>query len=261
MTGCGPDYHFNRLEKLYKKGRYLDAAVSYERFYNKNPNHTKAPLALLRAAEIYNYKIRLPSKAASLYKTILTSHSSDKFYVSEAKKGFVRSPDYFPLVAGAKWIEVDSATGGNNMKAEWTMSEVSTGVFLLSRKFMAGARTVTEKKSCYKYEDFVIREMPSLDSGVSWIFMEYPFLPGKRWSVKKDWKNVFLTVESVSAKVETRAGTFEDCLKISESYEDLPEVKKYNYYAPYVGWVLTTISSGGRETRNSELQSYKIPGN
>ncbi len=259
LVGCGPDHQLKRAEKLIEKEQHLDAAVSLERFYNKYPTHKLAPRAILKSAGIYNYKMRLPSKAASLYKTVLASYGDFADYAAEAMRGLLKSPDYFPLVHGASWLEGDSASGGTNMRAEWKVLEVSTGVFELSKKFMAAGKIVTKKKSFFKHEKFALIESPAIKSSIAWIFLEYPLNPGKKWSSVRAGKNVIFSIDSATNRVETRAGVFDDCLKISERYHDMPGVVKYNYYAPYVGWVLTTISTGKVEHRNSELISYKIP--
>ena len=67
------------------------------------------------------------------------------------------------------------------------------------------------------------------------------------------------TILENDAAVKVKAGEFSGCIKISEEYPGLSNSRKYNYYAPEIGWVLTTTSaSGQQEFRNTELISYKI---
>ncbi|MDI6757786.1 MAG: hypothetical protein QME32_07190 [Endomicrobiia bacterium] len=262
--GCAARYDFDGAAKLAAVGRHLDAAARYERFADSRSGHELTPEALLRAAEIYNYKLRLPAKAASLYRRLQKDYSSDAAIVARAAKGLLISPDYFPLFTGAEWVEGDSATGGSNMKAVWTAQEISTGVFRVEKKFFAGAKAVTTRRNYFTFKDYALIEKPSAPAapGVSAssdeVFLEYPIYHGKKWRRRDGSRVVEITAEFVSEPVVTRAGTFTECLRIAERYSDSPGVTRYNYYSPYVGWALTTISVARGEHRNSELISFKL---
>ncbi len=66
-------------------------------------------------------------------------------------------------------------------------------------------------------------------------------------------------VEAEKLQVTVKAGSFEGCLKISEESQAARGSRKYIYYAPEVGWILTSVAAaGGEEHRNTELLSYKI---
>lgn len=259
VIGCGPEHEFKRAVVFRQKKHYIRSAVAFEKFHKKYPNHKLAPLALLNSAELYNYKLKLPSKAALLYHRILSEYSHSSEFVEKAKNGLVSSPDYFPLKNNSVWIEGDSATGGSNMKAEWKLTEISTGVFFMSKKIMSGGKVVAQTKHYFKYDGYSILEMSSQKNKHNWIFLQYPFMPDRRWRVAgKGGRSATLWIDGVGLKVKVVAGNFEDCIRVAKRFDDMPAAIKYNYYAPYVGWVLTSILSGGREYRNSELLSYKI---
>ncbi len=264
FIGCA-GYEISRLNKMLSRGKFVDAAVGFERFALKNPSHQFAPYALLRAAQIYNYCLRLPSKSASLYRKIEEDFSSRPDLVEKARQGLLRSPDYMPLVEGARWIEGDSASGGSNMRAVWTAQEISTGSFLIEKKYTAGgteSRSVAIKKLYYIYKGSAIIEKSSLSDSPDKekIFFDYPLYHGKKWRYYDKSSNVTLEyqIEFVPGIVEVRAGKFFDCIRIGEK-TTTSSVIKYDYYAPYVGWILTSVGGGRAEHRNSELISYELP--
>lgn len=271
--GCSDRYDFDGAAKLAVVGRHLDAAARYERFADSRSSHELTPEALLRAAEIYNYKLRLPAKAASLYRRLQKDYSSDAAVVERAAKGLLISPDYFPLFNGAEWVEGDSATGGSNMKAVWTAQEISTGVFRVEKKFFAGHKVVTTRRNYFTFKGYALIEsafipQPAIATATAALaasepsdgaFLEYPIYHGKKWRRRDGSRVAEITAEFVSEPVVTRAGTFTECLRIAERYSDSPGVTRYNYYSPYVGWALTTISVARGEHRNSELISFKLP--
>ncbi|MFH1422668.1 MAG: hypothetical protein ABIH42_08170 [Planctomycetota bacterium] len=145
------------------------------------------------------------------------------------------------------------------MRSEWICSVVPGGKFLIRRRISAGRSFVTEVKRYFQKNTFELREFVKPDSDKYTVVMSYPFVEGRSWRTEKDGRVVKICIESTSAIVKVKAGEFGNCMKISEHYLDLPGSTKYNYYAPEVGWVLTTTALvGGTEHRSSELLSYKI---
>jgi hypothetical protein len=111
----------------------------------------------------------------------------------------------------------------------------------------------------YRKEDYELREYTKPGAKNYTAVLTYPFIQGRSWRTKKDDRKVVYKIVSTNAAVKVKAGNFSGCLKISESYPALPGSVKYIYYAPEVGWVLTTTAKvGGREHRNSELLSYSL---
>jgi len=258
MSGCS-GYEVARLKRLEAAGKFIDAAVGFERFALKNPSSRLAPYALLDAARIYNYELRLPAKSSSIYRKIEQDYASRPDIVAKAREGLLRSPDYMPLADGARWVEGDSASGGSNMKAVWTAKEVSTGSFILEKRYTAGtdSRSVALKKVFYVFDGYSLVEKQALSSPDGRIFLEYPIYHGKEWK----YGELALRIEFVPGVVEVKAGKFAECIRIAERTTS-GSVTKYNYYAPYVGWILTTVAtSAGGEHRNSELISYEFPQN
>jgi VanZ family protein len=256
----GASHDFMRAAKLAEAGRYVDAAVRYERFADRRPSHRLASSAIFEAAGIYNFQLRLPAKAASLYRRAEADYSSDPALLVRARAGLLRSPDYFPLIDGAQWVEGDSATGGANMKAIWSAHEVSTGVFRVDKKFFAGPMVVTTRSVYYAVSGYALLESQSRPDSGSAVFLEHPIYHGKKWSRRDGARVAGITVEFVPTAVKVRAGVFGECIRIGEKYTDSPGVIRYSYYAPYVGWVLTTISGSRGEHRNSELITFKLRG-
>jgi VanZ family protein len=256
----GARHDFTRAEKLAAAGRYVDAAVRYERFASKRGSHSLAPSAVFAAAGIYNFRLRLPAKAASLYRRAEVDYASDPSMLARAREGLLKSPDYFPLIDGAEWVEGDSATGGSNMKAIWSAHEASTGVFRVDKKFLAGPKVVTTRSAYYAVSGYALLESQSPSFVDAAVFLEHPIYHGKKWSRRDGHRRAELTVEVVPTIVKVKAGSFGECIRIGEKYADSPGVVRYSYYAPYVGWVLTTIAGSRGEHRNSELITFKLRG-
>jgi len=82
----------------------------------------------------------------------------------------------------------------------------------------------------------------------------YPLEVNKEWTVG----NIRYTIISKNENVEIIAGKFTDCLKIKKQFMKTPSWS-YEYYAPEVGKILTTQSSGYSEKRVTELKEYNIP--
>ena len=57
---------------------------------------------------------------------------------------------------------------------------------------------------------------------------------------------------------DTIGGTFHDCIKVREAQAGLP-AWRYDYYAPGIGRVRTTVAGPRFEKPNTELKSAKIP--
>lgn len=256
---CGVNYQFQQAKRLEDKGFYIQATLKYDKIYKKYPDHPLSPEALYRLGRIYQKKLKLYSQAVHYFQKLLETYGKSEHWASAAKLGILNSPDYFPLTKGSFWIEGDSETGGHNMRAEWNCFEVSTGTYRIERLISAGSRRVAKIERFYKKDNLELRESAD-PKGLSFtVILSYPIVEGNVWKSYKDDKPVIYKIVSKTVALKTRAGEFTNCLKISEIVPNLPGSIKYNYYAPEVGWVLTTTSiSGGIEHNSSELISYKI---
>ena len=259
LCGCGIGHHIAEAEKLEKSGLFVDACVKYEKAYRSSPSDSRAPEALYRMALIYQKKLKLYTYSRRFFGELLEKYPKSAPWNDLARMGVFTSPDFFPLTDKSFWIEGDSDTGGKNMRAEWNCTEVSSGTYKIQRKVFAGGRLVTENGRFYKNDGTRLNESKTADFGQSSIILEYPFTKGRQWNTEKDSKESVFTIEEENVPIVVKAGEFPGCLKLKEINPSYPSSQKYIYYAPEVGWVLTTVAaSGGEEHRNTELLSYKI---
>jgi hypothetical protein len=145
------------------------------------------------------------------------------------------------------------------MRAEWNCRAVSSGTVSIQRRVFAGKAVVTDITRYYRKENLEVREYTAAAGPQFVTLLAFPFEEGKSWKSRRDGFTVMYTVAARKCSVTVKAGSFNDCLKIGEENPAIPGSIKYTYYAPGVGWVLTTIASGsGKEHQNTELLSYKI---
>ncbi|MBN1621238.1 MAG: VanZ family protein [Endomicrobiales bacterium] len=254
---CGPNYQFSKASKLEKKGFYVEAALEYEKVSDKYPDHPKAPESLYRIGCIFQKNLKVYSQARLYFNRLLDRYSELENWKHLAELGLFNSPDYFPLNDGNFWIEGDSKTGGRNMQSKWACKQVSTDTFHIKRSITAGKSFVTSVSRYFRKQSFELREYTSEKSKRYTIIISYPFKEGRTWKTVRDNRGVDYLIVSNGVSVDVKAGKFRDCLKVRERYNDLPGSVKFNYYAPEVGWVLTTTAKyGGKEHRSSELLSY-----
>lgn len=258
LSGCGPNYQYNQARKLEKKGYYVDASLKYEKLAKQNPSNPRSPEALYRIGRIYQKKLRLYSQAERYFLKTADSYPNARPWSDMAKRELLNCPDYYPLTNGSFWIEGDSASGGRNMRAEWTCKEISSGTYIITRKISAGSRLVAKIERYFKKENMEFKEYTNASDPNYALIYTYPFLPGKEWKTIRDGRAITCRLIEKDITVKVKAGEFNGCIKISEENPNLPGSRRYNYYAPDVGWILTTTSASGQEFRNTELLSYKI---
>jgi tetratricopeptide (TPR) repeat protein len=259
LAGCGANYRLNQARDLERKGYFVEACLKYETFYKDNPGSALAPVALYRLARIYQSQLKLYSQSTQYFLELAQKYPRAVPWAERAMRGAMRSPDYFPLSAGSFWIEGDSETGGGNMRAEWNCLEVSSTTRCIQRRIYAGKMVVSTVKHYYDLVSFEVRESNSASLEPHTVIMAYPYFEGKTWKAVRDGNPTVYTIMSKTVTVKTKAGEFINCLKIREINLLIPGSQKFNYYAPDIGWVLTTTgSAGGREHANTELLSCKI---
>jgi hypothetical protein len=259
FCGCGPGYEFNRAKQLETDGYFVQAAIKYEDIFKKYPAEPMAAESLYRAGCIYQKQLQLFPKADMLFTKVLQYYAGVQPWVRLAETALFDTPDYFPLGDGNFWIEGDSRTGGENMRAEWACTEVSSTSFRINKRIGAGRSLVAEVNKYYTKQNLELRESSDKNFKESAVLLSYPFEPGRTWTTARDGRKIKCKVVEKNALVKVVAGEFSNCLKISEEYPSLQGAIKYNYYAPGVGWILTTTSSiGGQEFRSSELLTYRI---
>ncbi|MDI6641802.1 MAG: tetratricopeptide repeat protein, partial [Elusimicrobiota bacterium] len=218
-----------------------------------------APEALYRAGKIYQTKLKIFSEAINLFGEVIKNYPDSSRLVSLSKNGIFNSPDYLPLYDGNKWIEGDSSSSGKNMRTVWSCQLVSTDVYKITKNIFAGGKFVTRIIRYYREQDFKFEECSRADfSNSTVLLLQYPFTPGLSWVTERDGRKLKITIVSANAEVQVVAGNFKNCLKVK--YEDLNLLGsyKYEYYAPDVGLILTTVGRRNVEHRNTELLSYRL---
>lgn len=257
-AGCGPSYQFKKAQQLEEKGYFVEAGLKYEEIFDRYPNSPSAPEALYRLGKLYQKKLKLYSQATRYYTKLVERYPKSEPWTRRALLGAFNSPDYFPLTSGSFWIEGDSETGGQNMRAEWNCVLISTETFAIQKRIFAGHHLVTEIKRIYRKDKGELHEYEAL-SGPYGTTLSYPYFEGKTWDRGTSGHLAKYTVVSKTAAIRVKAGEFPDCLKVKEQNPLVPGSVKYNYFAPGVGWVLTTTAAAdGPEHRNTELLSYKV---
>jgi VanZ family protein len=259
LSGCGPRADLIKARHLEEGGYFVEAAMKYEGIYKHFPGNPAAPEALYRLGRLYQSRLKLYSQADHYFSAVVDKYPGSAPWAAQAKQGLLTSPDYFPLTDKSFWIEGDSETGGRNMRAEWNCLETSSGTYAITKRISAGAHLVAQVKRYYRREDLELREYADPAAVRHSVVLSYPFVEGKTWRNVEDGKMVTNKIVSRVAAVKVKAGEFANCLKISEENSDTPGSVRYSYYAPGVGWVLTTTAvAGGKEHTNTELLSYRI---
>lgn len=258
LAGCGTKADFARAERLEKKGYLVEAGFAFDKIDKNSPKDPRAPEALYRAGRIYQ-RLKLYPQAVRYFKKIVDRHPSEKTWVERAELGLQNSPDFYPLRPGSFWIEGDSETGGRNMRAEWNCVQGSSGTIIIDRRISAGSKLVAETKRYYRKVRADVREFAFATSYDATILLSWPYAEEKTWATQRDGRTVVYKIVERNITVKVKAGEFPGCMKVSETDPLLPGSIKYNYYAPEVGWVITTTAAlGGVEHHNTELLSYKI---
>lgn len=259
LGACGVEHQFNAAGTLEQKGYFVEAGLRYEALYTKHPRHPLAPAALYRLGRIYQTHLKLYSQSTRYFLDLVRVYPQAEPWARRAMQAAMRSPDYFPLTPGSFWIEGDSASGGSNMRAEWTCLPSTGPARAIQRRIFAGRQTVATTQRYYALEAFEVRESASPTLAAHTVLMAYPYFEGKTWRTERDGSAIVYTILSRTATVKTKAGAFTNCLKVKEVNTRMPDSYKCTYYAPGVGWVLTTTGSAGRrEHPNTELLSCKI---
>ncbi|MBI4425350.1 MAG: hypothetical protein HY554_16595 [Elusimicrobia bacterium] len=261
-AACGPDVAFERALSRERKGSHLAAAGRFERFARRYPDHPRVPEALVRAARIYAYAFQRCPQAQPLLEQAARSRPGGP-WAREAERTLLDCPDYFPLRPGASWVFVDSQTGGKNMRLEVSAKEgpaperasAAGPAAEVESVFYAGKRKFQTVRRRYEKADWAVWELEGRDRVP---ILRYPYQAGRAWSGRRGGKPVAFAIESAHERVQVKAGIFQDCLKVRESQPGLG-AWKFDYFAPGVGRVKTTIGGRGFENPNTELASADVP--
>lgn len=235
-------------------GRSKRAIQWLEAFVARSPEDPRAGEALVRVGELYESSLKKCREARRSYEASLRLAPANEPWSTRAKAGIMGCPDYFPLNTISAWFYGDSDSGGKNMRLEWKVrhssgaaqGEIDTALY-------AGDKVISAKKEIFSKEGWTVwqlvgsRRIPVL---------KYPFHIGLSWSTPSPQGVIEYRVESDTERVETVAGVFEDCLKVRELNLSYPDTWKYDYYAPNIGRVKTSVAGDGYENPNTELLKF-----
>ncbi|MFH1282234.1 MAG: hypothetical protein ABII27_01045 [bacterium] len=264
IIGCGTEYKFKKANKLIKEEAYLVAISVYQDIESSDKN--RAAEAFYREAEIFRKYLFLYPEAIKGYRIVYELYPQQSDWAKKAKLGAFNSPDYFPIKEGNMWIEVDSQTGGKNLRAEMVCSEVKgkgdpEPVVFLDTKYFAGKKLVPgiSGKNYFSKQSLELKQYQNYEKDIYQTVLRFPFEKGNEWVTKEGKRELRCMIEDVGVVCKVKAGNFKNCIKISKHYEGLGAIT-YVYYAPNIGKILVTIKSPGskKETRNTELSSFKI---
>ncbi len=212
----------------------------------------------MRAGTIYSRNFGRCLEARRCFEAAARRFPDLAPWAERAKSGLLSCPDYFPLERGNSWVYGDTASGGQNMKLELEVRlSPSIGSGSVSGALYAGRKKIRDRSLSYAKRDWAVWE---IEAGRSLPILRYPFSPGTVWKAVVGEDELEYRVEAADVRVETVAGNFDDCLKVREFNRRYPESWKYDYYAPGVGRVKTTIGGPGFENPNTELVKYSIGG-
>jgi hypothetical protein len=264
LAGCSPDRQIGRAAALEKKGKTYKAWEKYQEFAAKNPQHARAPEAIFRAGWIAQQHFNDCFMATTFYDEVLTRYPNSDPWARASLLQKNNCPDYFPLVTGSKWTEVDSDTKGQNARIEIACEAVSgegrtlpSQAGVMVRQFYAGEKKSLTTRAIYRKDQMELREFRGENTTTPTVLLHWPVEAGFKWSTQIDGRLARFEIASMSAQASVMAGDFDDCLVVRSNFPGESSMKN-EYYAPGVGRVLTTIMTDKGEKRITELAKYQV---
>lgn len=252
FAGCGINYKFKKAEKLLQNGKFIEAIDKYQSIIDKYPENSRISEVMFIIGRIYQQNIENDKEAKVYYKRVMNSFPETE-WAKDARKAWLEIVDYFPLTKKSEWIEVDSDTLGRYMLANNRIIAVKDSVYQIERTLYTKGRYVQGFTKYYKKTKDGVYETNSKGIIIANVFL-FPLEINKEWTIGK----IRYTVLSKKEHVKVLAGEFNDCLKIKKQLIR-SDSWSYEYYAPEIGKILTTQSSGFLEKRITELKKYDIP--
>lgn len=252
LSGCDA-YYYHRGRFCEDTKRTLGAIRAYESFLARDSGSPRTAEVSVRLAYLYAAQLDRCLEARRLYESALRRFPHAEPWASRAKAGIMACPDYFPLDTGRSWVYGDTSSQGKNMTLDWQVrlsSGIRTEVFTA---LYAGKKKIREGTETYEKKDWAVWQRIGRDEAP---ILRYPFHPGSRWSARRAEGEISYLVESDDASVAVGAGVFERCLKVRATNKRFPQSWKYDYYAPGVGRVKTTVGGPGIENPNTELMKF-----
>jgi hypothetical protein len=237
-------------------GRYGRAATALERFLDRRPADARACAAHLRLGRIYTRRFGRYLEAKRHFEAAARSGDRRSACALEAKAELLDCPDFFPLESGRSWVYGDSASGGRNMRLEVEVRTATGGKAVQTSVLYAGQRVFSKTTKDYVKRDWAVWE---LAGGQESMFLRYPFSAGEQWKSGVGRQALGYRIEADGIEVKTLAGDFSGCIKVRESDPRFPKSWKFDYFAPGVGRIKTTVGAAGVENPNTELLRYRAP--
>lgn len=260
LFGCGQKSEFKRIRSLEKKGRYYEAWHRYQEFAVDHPKSELAPKALFSAGLLAQRQLKDCRMASVFYDQVIERYPQADPWgrLSTLQKN--NCPDYFPLLPGATWVEGDSETGGKNARIEIASKlidragELPAETGILSRTFFAGPTRFRTSDTFYRKSETELKEYLTESDLQPKIILTWPLVTGTRWRTKSGDRIFTYEIEANDRTVKVSAGEFQNCLVVRSFVEG--GAATYEYFAPNVGRVLTTLQTKDGEKRNTELMSH-----
>ncbi|HOI42569.1 MAG TPA: tetratricopeptide repeat protein [Elusimicrobiales bacterium] len=250
LAGCH-GYKFKEGETLEKQSRPLQAAASYESFAVHRPDDPNAAEAFYRAAGLYA-GLGLCARSAPLYERLLRHYPAfDRR--EKAERGLFICPDYFPLDRAKNWKYGDSETGGRNATQLYTVTGRGKGWMKAEVVVYAGETLVQKDERRYELAETDLYEKKA---GGATLLLSYPVESGRKWVTEEAGNRLLMRVDRTGVKVTVRGGEFQNCARLQRSIAGMSSWV-YEYYAPGVGRVLTSVAGDDFENRVTELVSYE----
>lgn len=262
ITGCTPNAQFDAAKQYEKKGQYYKAWNAYQTFVANNPTHPRAAEAQFRAGFLTQTKLGDCSAANTFYDGVLQRYPQSDPWAKAALLQKDACPDYFPMNPGTTWVEGDSQSQGKNARIEISAESTHEKNSLpnesarLRRVFYAGEKKFQTTEFIYRKKNSELLEFTALEDPRCKIILRWPLEEGASWITKFNKQTFHYSVVALHQPITVAAGKFEDCVKIQSSVEGSAGYK-YEYYAPGVGKVLTTVAAKNEERRNTELMSFQ----
>lgn len=251
LTGCDT-YHY-LAGTLHEDARRPQRALPhYEAFLKSRPKDARACEIRLRAAGLYR-RFERCAEARVHYEAVARDFASVPECHERGQVGLLTCPDYFPLDAGRSWVYVDSASKGRAMRQEFEVRRSSGAGGTVLSSLYAGDRRIRSAEERYEKRDWAVWRVEGKDAQP---LLRYPYNVGQSWTARREKVLLRYVIEAAGLEVRTEAGRFSGVLKVRETDTRFPHTWRYDYYAPGVGRVKTTIAGKGYENPNAELLRY-----
>jgi hypothetical protein len=235
-------------------GRYGRAVPALERYLARHPDGPTACPARLRVGRIYARRFGRYVEARRHFEA--AARSGQSACSTAARAEIMNCPDYFPLEPGRTWVYGDTASGGRNMRLEVMADLGPDGRVALRGALFAGAKRVSVTNRRYAKRDWAVWEE---EKGRETAILRYPLTAGNSWKTLRAGRNFSYRVDADGLEVKTLAGRFTGCIKVRETDPRMPSAWKFDYYAPGIGRVKTTVAAAGVEHPNTELVKAVSP--